>query len=1328
MQMRALLSIFVSMFVSVAEIAAQRSSWYSGDLLTSSQIQCITEDPLGFVWIGTEYGLNRFDGYQFTTYLHDETNEYSLGNNYVRCMEPASDGRIWVGTSRGLQLLSPESGEFRSVKIADGQWPYVNQILVLSGGEVWFLASGLGVCRISDTVNLTAEHLEEITRQTGSRSHTCMMEDMHGILWIGTETGLFQCNPRTLAVTRFEPDIISANVTGVREDASGNVYITTNTRIFRWSRTEDALTELFGSRPYRDITHSFMDRDGVLYVALRGEGLRCYNEEENRMFRYDDKGRETGINRLDVSAFYMDSHRNIWLGCYLSGLMLIPNGQTQFHSLRFQDYRGFSGGGISSMLVDRDGNLWTAFNNNPATCFGRDGQIRRQLEGQSFVSCMFMAADGKVWAGLYNGGIASLDTRTRTLGPLEQHDRNSLVQCMVQDQKGNIYYTTRGSGFSMYNPVTGEYRHWSKTSDSASGAKLDNDWINSMAVDEGGLLWLGHNSGISCYDTESGEFRDVPSELNASGTSCSSLIYDNNGRVWAGTGNGLLIYDTGSGEVELLNVGRGLSNNNVCALCMDSSGNVWCSTSMGLNRIVPGTWQIDKFYSGSGLIDRNYYVRACASDADGSTLFFGSGRGITYFEPAVIAAADNVGDVALTGFYLNDIPVNDRTLSGRRNIIDCPVTTADRFHLSYKDNSFTLEFSSFDYGNQDCISYEYSFNDNQWNSTPAGVNRITFTNLGPGRHQLSVRACNNNSRSDVRTYTIRIDYPWYLSIWAIIFYMIVCFGTPSVLLYNNRQKRERELSKAKLQSFTNVAHELCSPLTMVISPLDELLRKNSLDEESRHSLRMMHKSASRIMSLVNQLLDIRRYDEGQMHLKCRETDFVSFVQGAYEMFMYSAGQRNIRYSYDHSMDEMLVWIDRDSIEKVLANLLSNAFKYTPDGGTIHVELTSGTDDGNNGALHHYAEVSVTDTGIGLNVDDVNKVFDRFYRAPNTMTSVTLGLGIGLNYSRILVEMHHGTISAENRSDTCGSRFSFRVPLGHSHLREDEIVHDGDSKFVFGNVFRNEEVAVGDDELKPHGGAARGYRILVADDDDAILEYISYSLRSSYYKVVTCHNGREALQMAIAQKPDLIISDVVMPEMDGISFVRALRNNPNISHIPVILLSARNKLQDRMQGIETGADAYLPKPFYVNELKIQVQNLINNRLIVKGKFSGDQEQRERVEIPEFKSSDEHLMERIMEAVNKNMSNPDFSVEMLADIVGVSRTQLHRKVKNMTGLSAGRFVQNIRMQQAATLLRQKGMNIAEIADMVGFNTRTHFATAFKNYFGVTPSEYIKSGGEK
>lgn len=1314
----------LSIIAALTCIAAipQRSSWYSADMLTNNQIQCIAEDSQGFIWIGTELGLNKFDGYQFSFYFSDSRKEGTLVNNYVKCMKAGENGQIWVGTGRGLQILDPKSGELSMVPMPSGGMPFINQIEILSNGEVWFLAYGSGVCRIRNQSEPVVEEMADISKLTGN-FQTVIKEDSHGILWIGTNQGVFQYNPISQSVTQFEAAVIDADITGICEDRTGDIFISTDTRIFKWVRSDDSLKEISRGRPWRNITKMFTDRNDIIYAAIMGDGVRYYDRESDRFLRYDDSGREPNIIRLDVSALFMDSKNNLWLGCYQDGLVLIPNGETLFKSYRLQDYRDLQGRNITYLMMDDKGFLWSGFNNYPVVRFSSDGELAATFQERPFASCLFQAADASIWAGLFNGDIARVDLQSGTFIESGHQNGNSPVHSIVQDKAGNIYYSNRGAGFSRYNPATGDFAHWSSVSDGdEDGVRLENDWISTLSIDSDGMMWVGHNTGISCFDTRTGRLVPLPSGIDISGNACNSILCDRSERIWFGTSNaGLAVYDKESGTMKWLATEDGLSSNMISGLLEDAAGDVWCSTRLGLNRIDSKTMEIGHFYSGSGILDKTYNVRACAEWNQGRMLYFGSRQGIIYFDPsAVVSGKDNVGRVVMTSFYINNTPVTQETVSGRRRVVSEPVPQSEEFHISYKERSITLEFSTFDYGYQDCVSYEYSFNQNQWSSTPAGVNRINITQLGPGRHTLKVRAVNNNKRSETGTYVIDVATPWYLSIMAIICYALFLCGIVLILYYNSRQHRERELSDAKLQTFTNIAHELCSPLTMLISPLDEMMKDDRIGGESKKSLMLMHRISSRIVNLVSQLLEIRKYDEGQMRLKCRETDLVSIVQNTYEMYMYNAGQHNIKYSYRHSTDELLVWVDSDRIEKVVTNLLSNAFKYTADGGEVSVEVNSGTDDSVRGPLHHYAEVSVTDTGVGLDVTEASNVFDRFYRGQSELSSLTLGLGIGLNYSRILVEMHKGVIKVENRGQLPGSRFWFRIPLGREHLRQDEI--DMSPAAASPVTYQADSYVAEDTDEKQRVGAARGYKILVVDDDEALLEFICSNLRASYYKVISCRNGKEGLHLALSQKPDLIVSDVVMPEMNGIEFVKSLRNNPNISHIPFILLSARNEQEDRLNGIGNGADVYLPKPFYMKELKINIANLINNRLIVKGKFSGEQEQKDSVRKPEVKTSDEQLMSRMMDVINTNMSNPDFSVEMLADQVGVSRTQLHRKVKDMTGLSAGRFINGIKMRQAAVLLEQKGLNVSEVADMVGFGTRGHFATAFKAFYGVTPSEYI------
>ena len=1060
-------------------------------------------------------------------------------------------------------------------------------------------------------------------------------------------------------------------------------------------------------------------RDGFM-VSVRGNGLREYDRNTHTMSFMQHETVERNLDRYDVSAMYMDRAGNRWVGCFLSQLMLFAkdDDRSTLKYWRFSDYRESVSGTVTALVSDNDGNLWIGYNNNGLTKLSPDGSMILNGESTSYANSLFKDSRNRIWVGQYSGGLSLLNQRT---GEPDNKVRNEIasVPAIAEDHQGRIYFAELGDGFSRLDPSDMKVSHYSSLARHIEGQWLNNEWIYSMSVDGHNRLWLGHDNGADCFDIDEGCFLRLTGLKNVMGSSsCRAILSDSNGLVWFGTNNGLVLYDPEHSTARRFGPEEGLVSNDIRGIMEDNTGYIWVSTRSGFNRIDPGTYQLSRYLS-----DETSYINVSTFDSMSGTIYSGGNYGISLFKPENIAAWSVLNGVIVTGLYLNDHRVTANDLSGKRQISGKPLVMTDRINLAYKDNSFTMELSTLNYGFVNGISYEYTFDDKGregWSSTPAGVNRISFYKLGYGRKTLSVRARFNDTVSEVRRYIIRIAPPWYATPVAYAFYLLIAAVLVTVIYLIYRDRRAKAVNETRLDSFINVAHEICAPMTMVISPLEEMLDDDSLPMDTVSQLRLVHKNSTRILSLVNQLLDIRKYDEGSMKLRFAETDLVNFLMGPFELYTQSAEHRGITYTFRHSMPELNAWIDRDSIDKVMMNLLSNAFKYTPDDGTIDVSMDVGTDDSESGPLHNYVRIAVTDTGIGLDAVDTQHLFDRFYRGRNEKTSATTGMGIGLNYSSILVKMHHGDIKAENRDDGVkGSVFSFRLPLGNSHLKAEEIVSGEEVKrtrLEQERTVRDEQETV---SRHPSNGSVK---VLVADDDDTMLNYITDSLKNQY-RILTCHNGQEALKIAISQKPDIIVSDVVMPEMDGIQLVKTLKGNSLVSHIPVILLSGKNKLQDRMLGMETGADYYLPKPFYMRELKTIITNLLNNRLIIKGKYSGKQEQKDKVEAVEFMSSDELFMKRVMEVVNRNISNSEFDVEQMVEEIGISRTHLHRQLKRLTGYSATRFVQNIRMQQALKLLKEKKVNVTQIAYSVGFSSQTYFSTTFKQYYGVSPLEYIK-----
>ena len=766
---------------------------------------------------------------------------------------------------------------------------------------------------------------------------------------------------------------------------------------------------------------------------------------------------------------------------------------------------------------------------------------------------------------------------------------------------------------------------------------------------------------------------------------------------------------------------------------------MWISTYMGICKYDAKTGRYINYYAGDGLQGNEFTHGAFYKDEAGK-VYFGGINGITYFQPSSIESVLKDTKVWITDFSIFNQPVRKNTRSGRHTVIYTSVPDANMFQLAHYDNTFSIVFSTLQYNNPEQISYQYKIEElsNQWLSTEPGVNRVTYNNLLPGKYTFHVRALSHGNLSEIRTVKILITPPWYEMWWAYCIYAflfgLLVLGIVNYILSRMCHRREimkrehaEQLNEAKLQFFINISHEIRTPMTLIINPLEKLLAEKKGGEVQKTYL-MIYRNAQRILRLINQLMDIRKLDKGQMFMKFRETDMVGFIDDVMLTFDYMARKKKIHFSFEHVMPQLKVWVDMNNFDKILMNIFSNAFKYTPEQGEITVILSTGRDSTRRDPLKEYFEITVTDNGIGLDREKIERIFERFYQIDNDVTKSNFGTGIGLHLSRSLVELHHGIILAENREDAPGSRFIIRIPLGSAHLRTDELedveavitphtVLVKPEKTDLEEAFEEEE----DEESKKAGKSKNRMRILIVEDEEEILSYLKEELEGDY-RIMTRKNGREAYDTILADTPDLVISDIMMPEMDGLSLCRKIKQNTNVNHVPVILLTAKSKPEDTMEGMATGADAYMVKPFNTELLKSTIANLIANRKLLKSKFSGAQQQEDKVQKLSMKSADEILMSKIMKVINENLSNPDLNVEMLAANVGLSRVHVHRKLKELTNLSARDFIKNIRLQQAAALLKEKKLTVSEVAYATGYTNLSHFSSSFKEVHGMSPKEYM------
>src|SRR5574344_1224590 len=703
---------------------------------------------------------------------------------------------------------------------------------------------------------------------------------------------------------------------------------------------------------------------------------------------------------------------------------------------------------------------------------------------------------------------------------------------------------------------------------------------------------------------------------------------------------------------------------------------------------------------------------------------FGNDNGLTYFISGNIGNNSFNKKITLTGVMLAGKRQNGMSRSGGEPVMDCAIEKTDKIRLSYLDNTFTLLFSTMDYRDEENVYYQYRFTNEKkgvWHSTDAGMSEITFTQLPYGNHHLQVRACDNGGYSEIKELTVCILPPWYASWWAYLLYILIIGGVLYLLWNNYNHKRKFDENEAKIRLFVDFSHELRSPLTLIKNPLNSLMKKG-FDRDTQRALDNMRRNTDRLLLMVNQILSIRKIEKGHMRLHYAETDLVKFTNSQCENFEYQAEQNKVSLSFIEPDEPMKVWIDREQFDKIISNLISNALKYVKSGGEIRITLSKVYTSGKERII-----LKVADTGPGIDVDQINSIFDRFYQTTTRPITGQLGFGIGLNLTQKLVAMHGGTIEAHNRKDCQGAEYEITLPVGKDHLSEEDLV-DGDY-FNSEEILKDEAVADNAKAVAVQESTRKktSYKVVVVDDDDEILDFLSAELGSLYY-VSTFKDGSEALSHIIDNVPDIVISDIKMPVMDGLTLLRRVKSNTRTSHVPVILLTTEVESSSKVEGFEHGADAYVDKPFDMEELKARVAALIANRIRMKGKYSGSQEQQGVLQQIEVKGNDEKLMTRIMKIMNERLADEGFNVEALADEIGISRVQLHRKMKEMTGLTAGDFIRNFRLQQAAKLLETGDVNISQVTYSVGLSNPTHFSIAFKKYFGVSPKEYMQSHSKK
>ncbi|MDR0938291.1 MAG: response regulator [Mediterranea sp.] len=1323
-------------------------------------INFVYQDRSDIIWICTEDGLNRYDGAKFILYKHDKDDEHSLLNNYVRFFFEDSRERCFVGTLSGLQSYDPATDRFTTIPLVmkggDAVSVNVSSMTERKNGEVLIGTAGRGIFRlVEENGNLVGRSDDEVVP---SAIINLLYEDSRGSLWVGTgDKGLFQVD-KSRHVRNFFTNIDGNSITSLCEDGEGNVYIgILGGGLYRYDfRRAECAPIPYPANPALPVKSLYFVGPDEIYIGTDGNGMKVYNILRQRIEEAELSITTFDLTKSKVHSIMKDHSGNLWLGFFQKGVMVLP---AMTNAFRYIGYRSaqqniIGSNCVMSVLEDSEGTLWVGTDNDGLYRVGRDGRQMAHFEHgkdpasvPATIMSVFEDSEGGIWIGSYLQGMAKLDPRTGKCRYIRLPNENGEISNMrvygfAEDDDKNLWIATMGYGLYRMSLRTGEIDHCLGAENGVEYPKhvdiLPSLWITCLLHTDDGKLYIGSYSGLTCLDLATMNFVSTyDSNLLFANSVVYALYADDEHHIWVGTSEGLKCLDTRTGTVREYTTKEGLPNNVVCAIASDKNKELWISTNYGLARFNPTGQNFVCYYANDGLQGNEFSKGAVYADNRGE-LFFGGVNGVTYFNPLEITDAAQPPSIHITGFYLHNRSVKKGMMSGREAIVDRSVMEADRFNLSHSDNSFSIEFSTMEFGNPERITYMYALGDERWITLRPGINRVSFSDLSPGEYRFSVKAKDYMLYSDVRTVTIHIRPAWYASVWAQWFYLLLAIGITYLIVtqvrhrYRVRQElmehvHQEKLNEAKLQFFINISHEIRTPMTLIITPLQKLMAADE-DEGRQKVYRVIYRNAQRLLTLVNQLMDMRKIDKKQMFLKFQEVEFVSFVREICGTFEYQSRAKDITLDYAPEVEELPVWVDPLHFDKAILNVLSNAFKYTPENGAITLRLRAGKDDTVRGPLGQYVEIEVEDNGIGIAEKEFGRIFDRFYQVRNQANSSGVGTGIGLHLTRSLVELHHGTITAANNAGRPGCHFVIRLPLGNAHLAPEEIE---ERPAEMPAPTHAQEAAgtlpVFDSEPEEKTRSKSKYRVLVVEDDEEIRRYICRELAADFHTLESV-NGREALDLILKKAPDLVISDVMMPEMDGLTLCRKIKQNVNINHVPVILLTAKAGEDSNLEGLDTGADAYFVKPFNIDILKKTVENLIHQREQLRNTFSGSQTQAGKVQQVQIKSPDEKLMERIMSVINAHIGDPTISVDMISSEIGISRVHLHRKLKELTNQSTRDFIRNIRLQQAAALLAEKHHNITEVATMTGFTNVAYFSTAFKDMYGESPTAYMSKMKEE
>ena len=1356
--MKTISQLIITMMICLFSIQAWAQSgklFNTDNQLSSNLATQVFQDKSGFIWIATRNGLNNYDGYHINVIKKDMSNFLGLNSNYINSIAQDEKEHILLGTNNSL--LEFTGSEFLKIPMLDSKGKelatYVKQVYPLKNKDVAVATSGYGIMLKKQDEQKCHAMKGEVEKLKYIHK---LLEDKRGRLWIITEDGKLYRKETNGRVTSHFAGTEGVGAQDIQQDALGNIYLASKNQGVHLLRAGSNVFTQISSIGNLPIDNIYISRNNKLYIGCDGLGIYVYDPQTGFLQDNPLFSRLVNLAKSKVTSIIEDNQGNIWVSMLQKGVFMQSNIQNDFNYMGFRlGNRNVIGENcVTSLSINQGNQVWVGTDKDGLYLFNIATQsVEGHFLNQSTVLTLCKDQQGRTWVGTYTDGLGYMDA-AGSFHPVDLGISKSVgILDIKQDPQGNIWIATMGKGLFCLQK-DGSRRNYKAKYGADNNLKvnsLPNDYLIKLSFsNDGNHLYVATSVGLACLDRKRNSWVSTFKGINCLNKNSFShcVFVDSKDHVWYGTEDGAFCFDFRKGiKPKLYTTANGLTDNSVASITEDYQGNIWLGTIKGLNKLALKSGTITKFYAESGLQSNEFSDASVCTTQDRKTILIGGSGGLNWFQADQVRQHPWQAKVVISGFILNNKMVTPGMKSGSYTITDNWSTFSRDFQLSHEDNTFTLQLSTLTYNDVEQISYVYSINGDAWRTVPAGQNELAFSHMAPGRYKYRIKAICNGYETPVKEFTIIVHPAWYASIWAKLFYLLLLIA--AIMLYLRHRKRQmedqlilqqhihaEEMGEAKIKFFMNISHEIRTPLTLIITPLLSLIKEDK--EPHRQGIyEIIRKNSERILHLINQMMDLRKIDKGQMVMRMCKTDMVSFINEEYDLFKQQAIAKSIDFEYQHDCEELPVWIDRNNFDKVIINTLSNAFKFTPTAGHILLSLTH---------TGHHAYISIKDSGIGIPKDKLETIFQRFYQTPADPNERNVGTGIGLDLTRSLVELHYGTISARNNEGEKGSKFEhgsefiIRIPLGKDHLKPEEIIEEEEMKKEQNNELaeaeQEKQLAENNDQpaetlnnsdTTPASAKGAKAEIVIVEDEEDIQEYLKAQL-SSDFKIRTYPNGKVALNEILKNKPDLVISDIMMPEMDGTTLCAKLKSNINTNDVPIILLTAKSREEDQLEGLQTGADAYILKPFNMDILHRNIINLLTVRRTLRNKFTGNESQNHQVEQIEMQTPDNSLMQRVMEVINENINDSDLSVDMIAQKVGISRVHLHRKMKELTNQTPHSFIRNIRLQQAAKLLKDGKQSITEVMYACGFSNSASFSTMFKNLYGCSPREYMQNAMKK